>query len=60
MPPDPTTLLCTQKQFYPSNCGLIAKYSWNLNLQEGGKAGPIFIKVVGQKTLTLLSKTNRQ
>lgn len=49
MPPDPTTLLCTQKQFYPSNCGLIAKYSWNLNLQEGGKAGPIFIKVVGKK-----------
>lgn len=36
MPPDPTTLLCAQKQFYPSDCGLIAKYSWNLNLQEGG------------------------
>ena len=27
MPPHPTTLLCTQKQFYPTNCGLIAKYS---------------------------------
>ena len=32
MPPDPSALLGTQKQFYPSNCGLIAKYGWNLNL----------------------------